>query len=807
MRHMRVVLLLVTLLVTSSLPLASASEGRATTCDVIDIGTIPDPIIVDDQECAKIALGQLQPGTIVEFDVNADANFDFLVFRNTGLPAYQNDQSYRSVTYWAENTVFEDMVGSARWHWTVPTDEGAKNWYVILDNLDHLGDDNQGAQGGSSLQVSFDVTFPSSSYWSLHDSLVQLGVNSHTKLIDENLLVLDEGTQVSIRAIPLLGNPDLFILTENQRLSYLDGTAPEFRVPGADLLQITTEGTVTWTVDAAHANQPLWLYADNEQGPAGGGDGSTEAIFTVIIELLPLLDATITLPSTSLDVGELTTISATDTPNLSNQVDTNAYEWDLDGDGVYELTGPSTGIFWQTEGSFPISLRVNGVDGRTDTSSLTIEVTDQTYPVAVINGGNNIVRGFGESFSLASSSTDNYGIDREEWWADGILIQSESGTGNSFTYSFDSAGNHSVTLRAYDLANWSTDLTITVTIQDRTPPVLEAITGPKEVMAGEENTWRINATDPNSPQLTWSWDFDRSIDSDGNGNTADDIQATGDLVTWTFTEGGDYSVTCTVTNTQGLSSSREINVYVEAKPVEKSATMTYVYGGGAILLALVVIVGGVFVYRSLNQRRAYQEMMEAEANRKAAEEAEANREVGREEQLSMFQNRGNTSGGFSRGGGDEMAEIAGVSAGYGAQTMARAPTQSVNTSPLLSAFEEEETSTPQPEPEPEPEPEPKQQQVAAPSTEKSSVLSSGVELPNILNQQTSLPEPAPVVSQPTPQTVSEPIPIVEEQTADTVEVRGACEDCGQQYAVDMPAGVQQAQIACPKCGKLSIIRR
>ena len=806
MRHIRVVLLLVTLLVTSSLPLASASGGRATTCDVIDIGTMPDPIIIDDQECAKIALGQLQPGTIVEFDVNADVNFDFLVFRNTGLPAYQNDQSYRSATYWAEDTVFEDMVGSARWHWTVPTDEGAKNWFVILDNLDHLGDDNQGAQGGSSLQISFDVTFPSTSYWSLHDSLVQLGVNSHTKLIDQNLLVLDEGTQVSIRAIPLLGNPDLFILTENQRLSYLDGSAPEFRVPGADLLQITTEGSVTWTVDAAHANQPLWLYADNEQGPTGGGDGSSEAIFTVIIELLPVLDATITSTSTSLDVEEPTIISATDTPNLSNQVDTNAYEWDLDGDGIFELIGPSTELSWQTEGTFPVSLRVNGVDGRTDTSTVSITVSDQTYPVAIINGGNNIVRGFDESFTLASSSTDNFGIDREEWWADGILIQSDSGTGNSFTYSFASAGSHSVTLRAYDLANWSTDLTINITIQDRTPPELEAITGPKEVQAGEENTWRINATDPNSPQLTWSWDFDRSVDSDENGNTADDGEATGDIVTWTFTEGGDYSITCTVTNAQGLSSSREINVYVEAKPVEKSATMTYVYGGGAILLALAVIAGGAFIYRSLNQRRAYQEMMEAEASRKAAEEAEANREVGREEQLSMFQNRGNTSSGFARGGGDEMAEIAGVSTGYGAQPVARNPVQSVNDSALLSAFEEvEETSAPQPESEPEPEPKP--QQTAPTSTEKSSVLSSGVELPNVLNQQTPVSDPTPAVTQPAPQPASEPVSVEEESTPQTTEVRGVCDDCGQHYAVDMPVGVEQAQIACPKCGKISIIRR
>ena len=50
---------------------------------------------------------QIATGTIVEFDVDADVNFDFLVFRSTGLPAYQNDQSYRSATYWAEDTVLK----------------------------------------------------------------------------------------------------------------------------------------------------------------------------------------------------------------------------------------------------------------------------------------------------------------------------------------------------------------------------------------------------------------------------------------------------------------------------------------------------------------------------------------------------------------------------------------------------------------------------------------------------------------------------------------------------------------------------
>ena len=116
MRRGRVVFFLVTLLVTSSFPLASSSEGRATVCETIDMSSIPDPIIIADQDCRQISLGILAQGTIVEFEVTGDVNFDFLVFRNAALQAYANDQSYRSPVYWAEETVFEDMVGLSLIH-------------------------------------------------------------------------------------------------------------------------------------------------------------------------------------------------------------------------------------------------------------------------------------------------------------------------------------------------------------------------------------------------------------------------------------------------------------------------------------------------------------------------------------------------------------------------------------------------------------------------------------------------------------------------------------------------------------------
>ena len=796
MRHARTVFFLVALLVVSTLPLTSATEGRATVCNTTDLQSIPDPINIQDQNCEKIALGILTPGSIVEFDVSTNANFDFLVFRNAALQVYANNQSYRSASFWAEETVFEDMSGSGRWHWTVPADESEQNWYVVLDNLDHPGDDGQGAQGGSSLQITLSVSFPSQNYWDLHDGLVNLGVNSHTKLVDENALILDEGTQVSISAIPLSGNPDLFILTENQRLTYLDGNAPEFRVTGADLLQVTTFGSVTWTVDSAHANQPLYLYADNEVGPTGGGDGSTEASFTVIITLSPVLEATITDDATTtLDVGESVTISANNTPNLSNQVDTGNFEWDLDGNGDYELIGTHTTISWPTEGTFTLSMRANGVDGRTNTTSASFVVIDQTNPTANINGGGNLVRGFDESFTLTSSSSDNFGIDREEWVADGLLVRTDQGTGNTFTYSFSSAGLHTVTLHAYDFANQSSSKTINITIQDRTSPVLDFITGPTEVMAGEEHSWRLNATDLESPSLTWSWDFDRTVDVDEDGDNKNDAEATGDLVTWTFSKGGNYYITCTVTNEEGLTSTRELNVYVEDKPVKESAVMTYVYGGGAVLLALAAIVGGVFLFRSMNQKRSHRQLMGEEAARVAAEDAESAREPDHQEQLAMYQNRGNSSSGFQRGGGDEMAEIAGVGQSYGTQsTPTTSQPSSVDDNALLSAFEESEPET-APEPEKVDE---KPPESPPPQTEGGSILSGGIELPGEVTQSS----PAPAQEEEKPSEID--VPIEEPQTT---EVVGTCAECGQKYAVDMPNDITEAQIDCPKCGNRSTIRR
>ena len=801
MPRARSTLVIALLLVISSIPLAMGSEGRAVSCGTTDLSALPGQFTVNDQACEQVALGIQTPGTVIEFELDANANFDFLVFKANSLPVYSNEQSYRSSSIWAEETVFENLVGTAVWHWTVPTDQSATNWFVVIDNMAHVGDDGQGAQGGSALIIDLEITFPPTSMWTLHDGLIDLGVNDHALLLDSALLTLDEGTALNIRGIPMHGDPDIFLLTESQRESYLDGNSPEFRVSGADLLQLTSDTTVTYTVDSTHANQPLYLYADNEQGPNGGGDGQTAATFTVVVTILPILDATITSAmSTGIDVGESITVSANSTPNLSNQVDTSAYEWDLDSDGTIDATGNWAETSWSAPGNYSVQLRAHGTDGRTDISSMMFDVQDISAPTAVIVGGSSIIRGYGESFTLTSSSTDNHQIQTEEWRVDGVLDQSDNGTQNTFTHSFSQGGNHTIELRAYDESGWSGSMSIIVNVRDITPPQMDEITGPSEVMVGESKSWTVGANDPESATLSWSWDFNHNENEDSLGSATDDAEASGALVEWTFDKAGTYYITATVTNQENLTFSKEHLVVVEAQPSSESTTSSViVYSVGAIVV-IALIVGGFFVFRSYQSRQQHQEMMAAEAAMRAEEEAKSAHQPDRDEQLSMFQNRG--SGGFSaRGSVDEISQIAGVGSAYGAGQVHSATT-GVADEGLLDAFAEPE---PAPESVPEPAPEPKAETQTVPSSRagveipdsvsKGTVISSGIELPGVLSK---------IVEKEAPQEEA-PAPTVESTT--TTEMVGVCSGCSERYAVDMPTDLQEAQIDCPNCGVRNVIRR
>ncbi|WP_076431383.1 PKD domain-containing protein [Haladaptatus litoreus] len=51
------------------------------------------------------------------------------------------------------------------------------------------------------------------------------------------------------------------------------------------------------------------------------------------------------------------------------------YEWDTDGDGQYDASGPTVAVSTPTCGSITVRLRVTNVHGNTDSTTVTLSVT------------------------------------------------------------------------------------------------------------------------------------------------------------------------------------------------------------------------------------------------------------------------------------------------------------------------------------------------------------------------------------------------------------------------------------------------
>lgn len=70
------------------------------------------------------------------------------------------------------------------------------------------------------------------------------------------------------------------------------------------------------------------------------------------------------------------------------------------------------------------------------------------------------------------------------------------------------------------------------------------------------------SSDPEGGILSFTWDFDSLVDSDGDGNFINDIDATGPTPTHTYYDDGIYVVTLTVTDSQGLQDTDQCNITV-----------------------------------------------------------------------------------------------------------------------------------------------------------------------------------------------------------------------------------------------------
>ena len=849
------VVLMVLLLLTTSAPAIDAAGKGVISCAPAELDDLPSSWDIDDGTCVRIDLGTLSPGDTLSFDVSTDTNIDILLFSGSSISVYQNEQNYRLDSVWHSDSVFESFQGDGTWHWTAPDDRGDTRWYLVLDNMAHPQDQGEGAQGGSLATVVLDVQEVDSPVFGIVDTIVRLDSGEHSVLAGP--LVLDEGTQVNIFVTTMQGAPDIFLVTGTQMEFYEQGTtANGMDDNNADMLLVLEERSISWSVNSDYAGQELYLIVDNRPGPPSGGAGTGFVATTVVIDLIPILQPTITDSSdlAIFDVGAEVVLDASNTPNLSNQIDSETgFQWDTNGDGFFDASGSSITISWNEPAQFTIGLRAVSQDGRSATVYLNTTIQDISPPEVSLSASDTIRKDFDDELLLTANIDDNWGIYSVEWLVDETVIQNYSSwnweDGKTFTFRFDSsysAGNREVTIRVTDKEGQVTERTAIIELYDSTPPLVPQQTVERTVILGQPTTLTAEAIDAESPTLTYFWDLDTNTDSNSDGIMDNDMDASGSAITQTFQQKGTYEIVCTIVNEAGASTQVTYLVSVRSSSDDGTGLSPMTIGIIATVLLIIIIAGiGMITWRRMSNAR-----LEALLEEQAAAEEEKPRELSVEEQKAMFgagsatldqptsmsttSQFGQYATGMS-GASDPQATISEDAAMGDSDLEALMSTpepitasdQSSPASELLAEFSDEDADV-----------EDNSVEFSHDELEATSEEVWSPDEAESFNEEEGLPTPPPPEPEPEVDTLLDeedlpvpPVPeseeppsqpeleeesgpeVIEESESPQIDsepqsriVQQDCSQCQQRFEVTLPEGHDIARTACPSCGAIETVR-
>ena len=244
--------------------------------------------------------------------------------------------------------------------------------------------------------------------------------------------------------------------------------------------------------------------------------------------------------------------------SLSNDPDGSivSYDWSYNGttlttgvNGTYNTATTPAGIY-------NILLTVTDNIGAIATDTVTITITN-TPPVA--HAGNDQIINLGESVTLdGSGSSDSDGnITDYSWYEGGVAV----GSGSSITLTNLTAGLHTITLTVTD--NNNNTHSDTVDVRVNTAPVAHA--GPDQnITLGE--TLHLDGTGSTD-------DFNSITDYTWIESTIP-LTLSGATPTANINTAGTYTITLTVTDNNGLSSTDTLTVLVNTPPVVEDMNFT-----------------------------------------------------------------------------------------------------------------------------------------------------------------------------------------------------------------------------------------
>ncbi len=588
----------VTLIIVISISNVYAeSKGVISNCINSNTDNMPESWTIEDQSCLRIDLGELDPNSIMSFNIETNQEIDIILFPANSLQVYLNEQSYRSDMIWQGESTFENFNGDGEWHWTVPEDRETTRWYLVIDNFNHPGDDDKGAQGGQEVEVTLDAQSITPVPFTLHDSVIRVGTG--TQAIAYGPFVVDSGTYVKIFARTMEGNPDIFIMTEAQKDLYSNGGTAASRIIEADMLLVSSERFQPWLVPENYEGINLFVMVDNRAGPGGGGAGTTNAAITITLTLDPILNPIISTidDQQAYNVGEMISFSALETPNRSNQVLESGYSWDINEDGIDDFFGPQLDYTWNNPDNISLKLSIISSGGIIASKIIPIMISDLSPPNVSISANGDIQKGYGQNLLISGIFSDNWDIDRTVWMVDGEIKQSNYSiidSSSSFSFTFDSSyavGEHLIEFIVTDKSGLSASDSVKLIISDITPPVFREYENTITQEMGTPINFQVIADDDESSEIQYTWIF--------NQGTINEIQLSGMLVTYNFDSSGAQRVVCIAENSVGLTSEAEIIVNIlQINDEDKSLDPVFLL----ILIIIILFLVSLIMFKLIQRR-------------------------------------------------------------------------------------------------------------------------------------------------------------------------------------------------------------
>ncbi|MGF1676241.1 MAG: PKD domain-containing protein, partial [Rivularia sp. (in: cyanobacteria)] len=260
---------------------------------------------------------------------------------------------------------------------------------------------------------------------------------------------------------------------------------------------------------------------------------------------------------TNINEGETANFNATATGNELT------YTWDF-GDNSDTVSGETVNHQFADNGTYTVTLTVANDTGGTTQETLTVNV-DNVAPV--VNAGDNQITLEGSTITFNGNFTDPGILDTH-------TIEWDFGDGNTATdileptHNYSQQGTYTVTLTITDSDGAATQDTLTVVVNNAAP-IISEITGDTNINEGDTANFSATATDPGNDTLTYTWDFGDGTDPQFGNN-----------VNHKYLDNGNYTVTLTVTDSDGAATTDTLTVQVN----NVAPTITQITGNTTVNL-------------------------------------------------------------------------------------------------------------------------------------------------------------------------------------------------------------------------------